>query len=320
MTRPESTQTLVLLLEILRRIPRNRKTSAKELHEQLLSAGYNRDLRTIQRHLEMLSTHFEIDCDRSSKPYGFQWRSEAKVLAVPELQPSESLLFQLAESYLSRLLPSKLMGSLEPFFQQAERNLSPFGKAQQEREWMGKVRVVATSQPLLPAPIRPDVFEAVSHALWGNLWLELDYRNAQGKRKQYSVMPLGLAQQGPALYLVCRFPKYDNERSLALHRILSAQVSTLGFERPAGFDLARYDADGRFGFGEGERISLRFCIRYAAGMHLLETPLAEDQVVQTLADGDLCIQATVVDSALLDRWLRGFGVDVWQIEKRPLAE
>ena len=74
-----------------------------------------------------------------------------------------------------------------------------------------------------------------------------------------------LAQQGPRLYLVCRFDGYDNERSLALNRISSAAVSTLGFERPKDFDLQKYDADGRFGFGEGKRISLKFRIKRAAG-------------------------------------------------------
>ncbi|WP_257266243.1 hypothetical protein [Endozoicomonas sp. ONNA2] len=37
-----------------------------------------------------------------------------------------------------------------------------------------------------------------------------------------TVMPLGLAQQGPRLFLVCRFKGYDDERNLAMHRMLSA--------------------------------------------------------------------------------------------------
>ena len=36
------------------------------------------------------------------------------------------------------------------------------------------------------------------------------------------------------------------------------------------------------------------------------------------ADGSLRVSATLVDSAMLDRWLRGFGADIWDVQKRPV--
>jgi predicted DNA-binding transcriptional regulator YafY len=132
-------------------------------------------------------------------------------------------------------------------------------------------------------------------------------------------MPLGLAQQGPRLYLVCRYEDFDNERSLALHRIHSAKASTLGFERPPGFDLKKYDADGRFGFGDGTQVRLSFHIEKEAGFHLTESPLSLDQQVQELPDGWLRVSATVVDSAMLDWWLRGFGDALCNIHKENLC-
>lgn len=164
------------------------------------------------------------------------------------------------------------------------------------------------------------MFEAVSEALYGNLWLKLDYCNASGKRSEIEVMPLGLAQQGPRLYLVCRYPGYDNERSLALHRMRAAKVSTLTFERPKSFNLKKYDDDGRFGFGEGERIKLIFCIEKNAGFHLTESPLSTDQQVTAISDTQLEISATVVDSAMLHWWLRGFGDAVTNIRQLPIDE
>jgi predicted DNA-binding transcriptional regulator YafY len=130
-------------------------------------------------------------------------------------------------------------------------------------------------------------------------------------------MPLGLAQQGPRMYLVCRFDGYDNERSLAVHRILSARASTLTFERPKDFDLKQYDDDGRFGYGDGERIRLSFRIEKAAGQHLLESPLSSDQQVVE-RDDSYEITATVVDSDMLERWLRGFGNAVSEVIMAPL--
>ena len=317
--RPDTLETVLLTVELLRRIPRGRKITAAELHCQLKDAGMERTERTIQLQLEMLSRHFEIERDERSKPYGYRWLERAQGLALPQLTPQESLLLQLAEEHLNNLLPARLMRSMEGFFTQARRNLGDGPNTRLEREWPRKVRVVATSQPLLAPAIASGVLEAVSEALYANHWLDLDYRNAARQRRQARVMPLGLAQQGPRLYLVCRFEGFDNERSLALHRIGKAEVSTLAFERPRGFDLQKYDADGRFGFGEGRRIRLQFCIEHDAGFHLQETPLSKDQQVQDQGDGWLEITATVVDSAMLDWWLRGFGDAVRSEHKTPCS-
>lgn len=307
--RPDTKETVLLALELLRRIPRNRKISAPELHEQLAGAGVARDLRTIQRQLEMLSEHFEIERDERNKPYGYRWKDRAKGLALPILSEHESLLLTLAEQQLRTLLPGSLMKSMESFFAQARSNLGPGAHAKREREWLSKIRVVSQTQPLLPPKIRPGVLEEVSNALYSNLYLNVDYKNAAGKTTTAEVMPLGLAQQGPRLYLVCRFQGYDNERSLALHRIISAKASTLPFDRPKDFDLQKYDDDGRFGFGEGKRIRLTFRITKNAGLQLLESPLSADQQVKELAD-HFDISATVVDTAQLKSWLHGFGDQV----------
>lgn len=315
--RPESIETTILALELLRRIPRSRSISSVELHQQLRDAGIERELRTIQRQLEVLSEHFDIYRDQRSKPYGYRWKEKAAGLALPTLSPQESLLLGLAEEYLKNLLPAKLKKSMDGFFEQARRNLGPGSTAKQEKEWASKVRVVATSQPLLPPRLKPGVFEAVSEALYANSWLKVDYLNVKGERKVREVMPLGLAQQGPRLYLVCRFNGYDNERSLALHRMDSAEVvQGAAFERPQGFDLKKYDDDGRFGFGNGKLVRLKFRITKSRGLHILESPLSKDQV-HTELENHYVIEATVVETAMLGWWLLGFGSDVTEVTREP---
>lgn len=95
--RSDTKETVLLALELLRRIPRNSKISAPDLHQQLSIAGISRDLRTIQRQLEMLSEHFEIERDERNRPYGYRWKERAKGLALPMLSEQESLLLTLAE-------------------------------------------------------------------------------------------------------------------------------------------------------------------------------------------------------------------------------
>lgn len=147
----------------------------------------------------------------------------------------------------------------------------------------------------------------------------MDYQNSAGTRRTAQVMPLGLAQQGPRLFLVCRYQGHDDARSLALHRVHSATVLTSSFERPKDFDLKRYEDDGRFGFGDGERVRLSFRIDRDRGAFLQETPLSTDQKVVEHADGTLSISATVVDSAMLEWWLLGFGDALTQVRKRRVA-
>ncbi len=313
-TRPNNLDTVRLTLEILKRISRNRPISAAELHGQLLAVGINRSRRTIERQLEALVEQFDIECDDRSKPYGYRWKAHSKGLSLPTLTEQESLLLALAQQYLQNLLPASLMKSMGGFFQQARSNLGPYSSAKPESEWLSKVRVVHESQPLLPPVINAAVFEAVSAALYQNRWLTVDYKNAAGKQAERNVMPLGLAQQGPRLYLVCRYEGFDNERSLAIHRIKRATVSGIAFKRPPEFSLQKYDDDGRFGFGEGQHITLSFRIAKTTGQHLLESRLSKDQTVDE-HDDHYVITATVVDSARLDWWLNGFGAQVWDVKK-----
>ena len=233
---------------------------------------------------------------------------------MPGLSTQDALLLTLAEQQLHSLLPTPLMKSMNGFFSQARSQLEENGTPQREREWLDKVRVVSTSQPLLPPKVDPDAFEQVSNALYSNQWLDVDYKNAAGNRATSRIMPLGLAQQGPCMYLVCRSEGYDNERCLALHRIISAHASTLTFDRPKEFNLKKFDEDGRFGYGDGNKIRLSFRIEKDAGLHVVECPLSSDQKVVELNDA-YEIVATVVDSDMLDWWLRGFGDSVTDITK-----
>jgi predicted DNA-binding transcriptional regulator YafY len=319
--RQNNLETVRLTLELLKRIPRNGKISASELKRQLDGAGLVRELRTIQRQLEELSQHFEIDRDDRAKPYGYRWKDHARGMSLPMMNEQESLLLALAEQHLRNLLPASVLKSMEGFFSQARNKLSSVKSVgpdqslvrSKESDWLHKVRVVSTTQPLIPPKVKPGIFEVVSNALYANQWLDVDYKNAQGSRKQARVMPLGLAHQGARLYLVARFDGFTNERSLALHRMLSATASTLTFEPPKNFDLQKFDDEGHFGFGSGNYIALKFRITKNAGLQLLESPLSKDQIVNEL-EQHYEVTATVVESDLLRRWLRGFGKAVTVLE------
>lgn len=309
----------MMSLSLLDMIPKVGKISTTEIKERLAALGYERDVRSIQRQMEALCEKFQIDRDDSSKPYGYKWNRDAKGISVPGLTLQESLLLSMAEKYLRNLMPPSITKSMESIFSQARYNLGPLSNEKLEKRWLNKVRVVSPSMPLLPPEIKPAVLEAVSSALYFEHWLEVDYSNAKEERKQKRVIPLGLAQQGNRLFLICRFDGYDNERALALNRMHSATDTLLKHPKVTDFDLAKYDEDGRFGIGTGEKIEIKFLIEKLTGQFLTESKLSKDQRVLDLGD-KLEFTATVIDNAQLVWWLRGFGKRVEVLGPRSLIE
>ncbi len=314
MTKPHSyaLDNALLILEVLRRIPRRQFTTSTHIREQLLAAGFEVSSRTVQRHLDVICGRFAIECDTRGKPYGYRWMEGAEGLKLPLLTASEALLLQLASSEIGQLLPPRALNSMAPLFSSAKRELESSPAPQAERRWLKKVQRIADNQPLLPPKLNPGVFEEICEALYQERKLSLHYRNAQGKRKVVTVWPLGLVQQGVRLYLVCRFEGYDNQRILALPRILQAEMLLEGFDWPKDFDLADYCEDGSFGVRRGKRVSLTFRIEKTCGLHLLESPLSKDQIARDMGDS-LEITATVEDTELLQRWLRGWGDAVSEV-------
>ena len=317
-TRPNDIESVKVAIELLTLIRRDHPVTAEQLHEHLRNQGIERDVRTVQRQLKALTKHFQIDCDMRSKPYGYQWRKNAPVLSVPGLSLQQSIMFELVSGHLKNLMPASLARSLESYFDQARRNLREPGSRKLERQWLDKVRVVPDTQPLLAPAVAPSILDAVTEALYRNLWLELKYRNVAGHITKNRVMPLGLAQQGPRLYLICRFHGFDDNRALALHRMESASQTTITFDRPADFDLERYELEGRFGFGYGRQIALKMVVDNEHILQLRECPLSTDQTI-TEQDAGHLVTATVIESAQLLWWLMHFGARVRVLAPQALV-
>jgi predicted DNA-binding transcriptional regulator YafY len=307
--RKENMEGLVMMLELLKRIPASRWVTIKDVQEELHQQDHRfiRSERSYQKMFRKLVNEGLIDVEDSSKPHRFKSNDYSQRLTVRSLNAKEALLLTLAEQQLRPLLPTKLMKCMDSFFIQARSQLDGKPPAHLESEWLDKVRTLSTTLPLLPPKVGPEVFQQVSDALFGNQWLDLTYKNANSKKAaSYKVMPLGLVQQGQRMYIACRFYGHDDYRSLALHRIQSAAASTLTFERPADFSLSQVNEDLHFSDGPPKVVRLRFKIDKENGKHIVECPLSKDQqVVETEETYE--ISATVTQTDVLKRWLRGFG-------------
>lgn len=316
--RSSDLETVRLILHILQNMPKNRKTTIAEIQQNLESIDIKRTTRSLQRIMnETICTEFDVELDDRDKPYGYSWKSYSNGLNIPVLNEQQSLLLLLAQEHLQSLLPVSVSRHLQPFFEQAYRQLQNDSR-QNAKQWLNKVALVPTTQPLLPPEISTEIFETVSYCLYHNRYLNVTYQNQNGVTLDRTVKSLALAQQGNVLYLVVQFDGFDNFRHLALHRIQAARSSLQTFELPTDFDFQKYIDAGHFGYGEPLPILLQFSITKSAGFHLTETPLSVDQRILEESDEHYRFQVTVLQTDMLEWWLRKFGDDIWDIVKIPI--
>jgi predicted DNA-binding transcriptional regulator YafY len=290
-------------------IPRHpKKVDAATLQKGLEDQGYGVSRRTIQRDLQELSAQFPLHSDERSKPFGWQWMEDAKVMDIPGMEPAAALAFRLAEAYLKPLLPRSTLHYLDPHFRRAGEVLAGV-KSAGIGMWPKKVRVISRGPTLHVPEVNPEVQEIVYQALFDERRFEARYRSREASRPaDYEVNPLGLVFRQGITYLVCTIDDFDDIRQLALHRMSSARLLDSRRHAPAGFDLDKYIQKGEFSYPvSGTRIRLRALLDSGAAIHLHETRLSPDQKLKKSPDGRVLLQATVLDTLELRWWLLGFG-------------
>jgi predicted DNA-binding transcriptional regulator YafY len=302
-------ETLLRQWQMLRMIPRYpSKITAKLLQEKLESENYSVAKRTVERDLQSLSESFPILSDERDKPYGWSWSKDAKVLDVPGMSNSEALTFKLVEQHLKPLLPASTLDQLAPYFKTAAQHLSALSGKSTVNSWLNKARVVQPNQALLPPKVNSDAQQIIYEALLQNRQIDIKYlKRGEKSPIHYLVHPLGIVQRGQITYLVCTRFESPDIRTLAMHRMKSAELRDEQAKRPKGFDLDVHIASGAFGFGGEQTVTLEAVFTKQAGDHLYETPLSADQNITALDDGRLRVTAKVVNTEQLRWWLLGFG-------------
>jgi predicted DNA-binding transcriptional regulator YafY len=315
-------RSLLRQWHMLQQVPRAPlKITVKELCKRLRSSDFKVTERTVQRDLKELSDVFPITADERDKPFGWSWLRDASSFDLPGLTVPEALTLTLVEQHLRHHLPPTTVDALRPHFSSAARTLSTADDSP-SRAWLDKVRSVPPQQPLLPPRIDEECQRLVYLALMQDRQLKLNYRKRDAEQPTVyaAVHPLAVVQRGGLLYLVCMFDRYDDVRTIALHRVQQAEVLYESSRKKPGFDIDAYIASGQFGVIAGDPVKLRAVFTRAAGEHLFETPLSADQVLTSDAGGRLHLIATVPNTRSLVWWLLGFGDGVVIQEPASLRE
>ncbi len=314
MPKTDYAYSMLRLFELLRLIPRRpANRTIRQLQEDLSERlGEPVNKRWVERSLQMLKDHFPIQLNDKSRPYGWNW-AQGATFDIPGMTLPEAQTLALAEQYLKPLLPKTIWSSLQGLFKQARSKLSQSpNHGRGRRSWLDKVRSVPAWQPLMQPTIDPRVRDTVYQALHTDQPFRARYQKPwQEEPVEYTIHPLGLVQRGSLVYLVCLLDDYDDLRLLCLHRLRSATALDDPLRRPPSFNLDQAIADGLLGMG-GSNEPIRLVARFykPVAMHLLDTPLAEDQTIEEVDDYHLQLTATVRHTAQLEWWLRSFASEV----------
>ena len=325
-------------LRILTMFKGSESLTTQMIFQRLRGTAEEMDERSVQRALALLGEAGYLETvNPDAKPLQWRWPKGRKFMTLPRLSDQEVLAFRLLELFLKPLLPRESYRALRPYFETARDELGQMSFWAPVKNWEAKVRVVPPAQPLLPPepPValaseeareawhrtQRTVRDAVLTALFENRQCQIDYQQIwRDEPARWTVHPLVYLQRGPAFYLLCTIDEYADVRQLAVHRMRSATVLDAKARRPDGFDPDREVERGQGMGGGGEPIRLVVWFWRRAGLYLLETRLATDQVVEDMDDDHFRLTATVDDTAQLRWWLLSFGSKVEVLEPEGLRE
>ena len=317
-------ELLIFAHQVLRKLSRKTPLSARQIQLQLEAEGIQRDIRSVQRLLKTLAETFEeIDCQKTSRPYSYRWRSDAKPLTVSQVSATEALLLRLSELHLNNVLPANLKQALQGFFLEAEIELASQDKSSRTRGWLEKIAQIPAAHRLIPAHVDELILDAVTNCLFENKKLRFDYKTRAGEIRSYLTIPLALVERGPTIYLVAEIEtdspdaRTPRRRVFALHRFLEARATTIYFTPPVDFSLSSFLNDESYMYGSGKHLRITFETTRDAGTHLTESKSSADQ---THMETELGFQftATLPDSLETRTWLSSFGPELRLLKLEPL--
>lgn len=307
-----------LMLQLIPREPGG--ITAQQLRKELAETDslYDVHKRTIERNLiQMMSIFPSLDYRENSGGNLWFWEKDT-VIDIPKLDAKTALMFRLAESFLTPMLPRSTLSELRPHFKQAEKALRDIGERGYSR-WPDKVRIIQNSIQLQHPDIRPEILEVVYTALFEDRRFNARYRVRNGERKDFEVSPRGLVFRDGIVYAVCTLSDYSDLKQLPLHRMETAALTDTPITPLPDFKLDRYvreyfdyplralQANQQHRDEIPETLSLEIAMDEISAVHLQESPLGKDQRQEPREDGRVLIKATVANTERLRWWLLSYG-------------
>lgn len=228
-TKPNLNDHVSLLFELYNRIPRLRGVTASTLQQQLSEMGVVRDIRTIQRNLDIMVKHLNVYKDTRDRPYIYH----RKTLPIKTFGSRESMLLQLAESWLINSFPLGYKPVIHSIFSEIHQvktqsnaipkdSLQPWSDVQAQsfvKNFGGKFN---------------SVFEQVTHGIIHHYLVFIDV-----DEKTFCIEPLSLWVNEGLILLIFHCSN-DGYQHIEINKIQKANITTFSFNYPKEFNLNTY--------------------------------------------------------------------------------
>ena len=171
--------------QVLSQLQRNRWVGTTHIYEQLMMAGFDISLRTVQRDLNALAKRFPIE-KNNANPQGWRWCDDAPLQSLPHMNLSQAVAFNMVEANLTQLLPPVILDELFPWFDLARRQLK---NSKVTHSWLDRVRIEPATQPLIAPNIDLDKEQAQNIVLQVLREQELERREKEVEVRQKNFCP-----------------------------------------------------------------------------------------------------------------------------------
>lgn len=228
-TKPSLSDHVSLLFELYNRIPRLGRITAVELKQQLTDIGVVRDIRTIQRNLDIMVQHLNVYKDTRDRPYGYH----RATLPIKTFGSRESMLLHLAEGWLTQSFPIEYKSIINSIFTEIHQVKTQSTAIQKDNQ---QPYSDVEAQPLIKdySTKFNAVFEQLTQGVIQQQIVKIIIDN-----QELSIEPLSLWIHDNTLYVVFRSP--DNEyQHIEIEKIQDANLSTFNFKYPEDFNLNEY--------------------------------------------------------------------------------
>ena len=228
-TKPNLSDHVSLLFELYNRIPRLGRITAVELKQQLTDIGVVRDIRTIQRNLDIMVQHLNVYKDTRDRPYGYH----RTTLPIKTFGSRESMLLHLAEEWLIKSFPTEYRAVINSIFTEIHQVKTQSTATQKDNH---QSYSAIEAQPLIKDYTTKfnAVFEQLTHGI-----IQQQIVSIVIDENELRIEPLSLWIHDNTLYVVFRCP--DNEyQHIEVEKIKGASLSTFNFNYPEEFNLSKY--------------------------------------------------------------------------------
>lgn len=230
------------------------------------------------------------------------------------------MAFNIAEHYLEKLIPTKTFEHLDDYFEVARNTL----KQSQDGhfyEWVNKVGVASSRHAFIEPEIKNGIIETLYSAIFENKCASLSYHTADSTQVKHAVIhPQGVLLRDSNMYLLCTFDGYSEVRQLAFHRIKKATLLEQEATLLKGFSVGNYVTGHHHDLNVADQIALKLRISNRQAVYVKESPLSYDQHMTPDEDGFSVLEATLLDTIQLRRWLLSITGDVEVLEPKHLRK